>query len=126
MAAQALLLLLLMLQLLLPPACHHRCPLLLLPLRHTVSCPPLPPTLPPSQVAELCEAASKEVAAGQGVQIANFLCNGNYAGALPPASRQEWQGTTAGLALSSSHWSECGASSGARQRRHQPQAGPQR
>ncbi|PSC67477.1 malonyl-acyl carrier mitochondrial [Micractinium conductrix] len=31
------------------------------------------------KVAELCEAASKEVAAGQGVQIANFLCNGNYA-----------------------------------------------
>lgn len=30
-------------------------------------------------MAELCEAASKEVAAGQGVRIANYLCNGNYA-----------------------------------------------
>ena len=31
------------------------------------------------QVAELCEAANQEVQAGQGVRIANFLCNGNYA-----------------------------------------------
>jgi len=28
------------------------------------------------QVAELCEAASAEVPAGQGVRIANYLCNG--------------------------------------------------
>lgn len=31
------------------------------------------------QVAELCEAANKEVSADQAVRIANFLCNGNYA-----------------------------------------------
>ncbi|KAI3436875.1 hypothetical protein D9Q98_006284 [Chlorella vulgaris] len=31
------------------------------------------------KVAELCEAASKEVPEGQGVRIANYLCNGNYA-----------------------------------------------
>lgn len=31
------------------------------------------------KVAELCEAASAEVQPGQGVRIANFLCNGNYA-----------------------------------------------
>ena len=30
----------------------------------------------PPQVAELCEAASAEVPAGQGVRIANYLCNG--------------------------------------------------
>lgn len=51
--------------------------------------PPSSPGLPPCpaclllrvpcQVAELCEAASKEVPAGEGVRIANFLCNGNYA-----------------------------------------------
>lgn len=37
------------------------------------------------QVEELCEAANKEVAAEDGVRIANFLCNGNYAvsGGLP-------------------------------------------
>jgi malonyl CoA-acyl carrier protein transacylase len=37
------------------------------------------------QVQELCEAANKEVAADEGVRIANFLCNGNYAvsGGLP-------------------------------------------
>jgi [acyl-carrier-protein] S-malonyltransferase len=29
--------------------------------------------------AELCAAASAEVPAGQGVRVANFLCNGNYA-----------------------------------------------
>lgn len=32
-----------------------------------------------AQVAALCEKASSEVEAGQGVQIANFLCPGNYA-----------------------------------------------
>lgn len=32
-----------------------------------------------AKVAELCEAANKEVSADQNVQIANFLCNGNYA-----------------------------------------------
>jgi len=31
------------------------------------------------KVAALCEKASSEVEAGQGVQIANFLCPGNYA-----------------------------------------------
>lgn len=31
------------------------------------------------QVNELCEAANKEVGAEEGVRIANFLCNGNYA-----------------------------------------------
>lgn len=31
------------------------------------------------KVAELCEAASQEAPQGQGVRIANFLCNGNYA-----------------------------------------------
>ena len=31
------------------------------------------------QVKELCEAANKEVGPSEGVQIANFLCNGNYA-----------------------------------------------
>ena len=31
------------------------------------------------QTAELCEAASREVGAADGVRIANFLCNGNYA-----------------------------------------------
>ena len=38
-----------------------------------------------SQVNELCEAANKEVGAEEGVRIANFLCNGNYAvsGGLP-------------------------------------------
>ena len=41
------------------------------------SCPAL--RVPPGQVAELCEAANKEVAADQRVQIANYLCNGNYA-----------------------------------------------
>ncbi|BDA40559.1 Malonyl-CoA-acyl carrier protein transacylase, mitochondrial [Coccomyxa sp. Obi] len=37
------------------------------------------------KVEELCEAANKEVAAEDGVRIANFLCNGNYAvsGGLP-------------------------------------------
>ena len=30
-------------------------------------------------MADLCAAASADVPAGQGVQIANFLCNGNYA-----------------------------------------------
>ena len=37
------------------------------------------------QVNELCEAANKEVGAEEGVRIANFLCNGNYAvsGGLP-------------------------------------------
>lgn len=30
-------------------------------------------------MAELCEAANKEVAADQAVRIANYLCNGNYA-----------------------------------------------
>lgn len=37
------------------------------------------------KVRELCEAASKEVPEGQGVQIANYLCNGNYAvsGGIP-------------------------------------------
>ena len=30
-------------------------------------------------MAELCEAASQEAPQGQGVRIANFLCNGNYA-----------------------------------------------
>ena len=38
-----------------------------------------PPQNTPAQVAELCEAASAEVPAGQGVRIANYLCNGNYA-----------------------------------------------
>lgn len=32
-----------------------------------------------SQVQELCEKASAEVAEGQGVRIANYLCPGNYA-----------------------------------------------
>jgi malonyl CoA-acyl carrier protein transacylase len=32
-----------------------------------------------AQVAELCEAANKEVSADQAVKIANYLCNGNYA-----------------------------------------------
>jgi [acyl-carrier-protein] S-malonyltransferase len=32
-----------------------------------------------AKTAELCEAASAEVPAGQGVRIANFLCSGNYA-----------------------------------------------
>lgn len=38
-----------------------------------------------TQVEELCEAANKEVGAEDGVRIANFLCNGNYAvsGGLP-------------------------------------------
>lgn len=31
------------------------------------------------KVAELCEAASAEAPQGQGVRIANYLCNGNYA-----------------------------------------------
>ena len=31
------------------------------------------------QVQQLCEKASAEVAEGQGVRIANFLCPGNYA-----------------------------------------------
>eukprot|EP00887_Chlorella_sp_A99_P001453 scaffold8.g1453.t1 len=31
------------------------------------------------KVAELCEAANKEVAGDQAVRIANYLCNGNYA-----------------------------------------------
>ena len=31
------------------------------------------------QVNELCEAANKEVGQEEGVKIANFLCNGNYA-----------------------------------------------
>ncbi len=37
------------------------------------------------QVNELCEAANKEVGQEEGVRIANFLCNGNYAvsGGLP-------------------------------------------
>ncbi|KAK9916775.1 hypothetical protein WJX75_006818 [Coccomyxa subellipsoidea] len=37
------------------------------------------------KVEELCEAANKEVGADDGVRIANFLCNGNYAvsGGLP-------------------------------------------
>ena len=37
------------------------------------------------QVQELCEAANKEVGPQEGVRIANFLCNGNYAvsGGLP-------------------------------------------
>lgn len=37
------------------------------------------------KVAELCEAANKEVGANEGVQIANYLCNGNYAvsGGIP-------------------------------------------
>ena len=30
-------------------------------------------------MAELCEAANKEVPADQAVRIANYLCNGNYA-----------------------------------------------
>ena len=30
-------------------------------------------------MAELCEAASKEVTPDQAVRIANYLCNGNYA-----------------------------------------------
>ena len=30
-------------------------------------------------MVDLCAAASADVPAGQGVQIANFLCNGNYA-----------------------------------------------
>ena len=36
-------------------------------------------------MAELCEAATKEVGAADGVRIANFLCPGNYAvsGGLP-------------------------------------------
>jgi [acyl-carrier-protein] S-malonyltransferase len=34
---------------------------------------------PARQVAELCEAANKEVGAENGVRIANFLCPGNYA-----------------------------------------------
>lgn len=35
--------------------------------------------LPSDAVAALCEAASAEVAPGEGVRIANFLCPGNYA-----------------------------------------------
>lgn len=37
------------------------------------------------KVAELCEAANKEVGTNEGVQIANYLCNGNYAvsGGIP-------------------------------------------
>ncbi len=35
--------------------------------------------LAPPQVAALCEKASSEVDEGQGVQIANYLCPGNYA-----------------------------------------------
>lgn len=31
------------------------------------------------QVQQLCDKASAEVAEGQGVRIANFLCPGNYA-----------------------------------------------
>jgi len=31
------------------------------------------------KVAELCEAATEEAGEGESVQIANFLCNGNYA-----------------------------------------------
>jgi hypothetical protein len=31
------------------------------------------------QVQQLCDKASAEVAGGQGVRIANFLCPGNYA-----------------------------------------------
>lgn len=31
------------------------------------------------KVAELCEAATQEAGEGESVQIANFLCNGNYA-----------------------------------------------
>ena len=38
--------------------------------------PPCGGPLPRRQVAELCEAASAEVPAGQGVRIANYLCNG--------------------------------------------------
>ncbi len=59
------------------------------PITHTHACthamtPPPPPTHPPThtthpQVAELCEAATKEVGAEKGVRIANYLCNGNYA-----------------------------------------------
>ena len=53
------------------------------------SAPPLAPPLPsltppppapsPAQVAELCEAANTQVPEAQRVQIANYLCNGNYA-----------------------------------------------
>jgi len=32
-----------------------------------------------AKVAELCEAATKEVGEEKGVRIANYLCNGNYA-----------------------------------------------
>ena len=33
----------------------------------------------PGQTAELCEAATAEVGAADGVRIANFLVSGNYA-----------------------------------------------
>lgn len=51
----------------------------LLPPLHTPPPHPHIQTHPWLQVAELCEAASAEVPAGQGVRIANYLCNGNYA-----------------------------------------------
>ena len=37
------------------------------------------------QTATLCTAASQEVGEGEGVRIANYLCNGNYAvsGGIP-------------------------------------------
>lgn len=37
------------------------------------------------KVRELCEAANKEVGPNEGVQVANYLCNGNYAvsGGIP-------------------------------------------
>lgn len=54
------------------------------------------------QVEELCEAANKEVGADEGVRIANFLCNGNYAvsGGLPGCE-------VGSLKSATSTWNSC-------------------
>ena len=51
---------------------------------HTVplispSCMPYLLSHIPAQVAELCKAATADVGADKPVQIANYLCPGNYA-----------------------------------------------
>lgn len=40
---------------------------------------PPPPVVAARQVAELCKAATAEVGEDKAVQIANYLCPGNYA-----------------------------------------------
>jgi malonyl CoA-acyl carrier protein transacylase len=76
------------------------------------------------QVAELCEAASKEVPEGQGVRIANYLCNGNYAVSGGIAGCEALEGMAKSFKARSAHTHAPHTAPRAQHRRSPARAGP--